>query len=208
MSSLRDRVITPPLLFVLSGPSGVGKTTLCRNLVERLSDAVYSISATTRPQRPTDVHGEEYFFHDEASFEELKSSRQLLEWACVHGHQYGTPRVFVEEQLSQGKVVTLNIDVQGGQQVMRTFPDAVFVFIVPPDLEELERRIRRRNEDSEEVIRLRLSNARRELGEAGEYTYLVVNDDFDACVSRLEAIVAAERSLRRRCLSAPLDADD
>lgn len=208
MSTIRDQLITPPILLVLSGPSGVGKTTLCRKLVEHLPDAVYSISATTRPQRPKDVDGEEYFFHDDASFAELKLSGQLLESARVHEHQYGTPRAFVEEQLEQGRVVTLNIDVQGGQEIMRTFPDGVFVFIVPPDFEELERRIRARGQDSEDVMRLRLSNARRELGEAEKYTYLVMNDDFDACVDRLEAIVAAERSLRRRCLSGPLDADD
>jgi guanylate kinase len=199
MMSYRDWVTTPPLLFVVSGPSGVGKTSLCKRLVEDLADGVYSISATTRPKRPGDKDGEEYFFRTQEEFEALKAEDQLLEWAQVHDHHYGTPRSFVDEQLGRGKVVVLNIDVQGGLQLMSSCPDGVFVFLVPPNPNALDNRIRGRGEDTEAVMAVRMRNARDEIALADRYQYVVVNDDFEECLDRLKAIVPAERSLRRRC---------
>ncbi len=199
MTRYSDWVTNPPLLFVVSGPSGVGKTSLCRRLVADLDDGVYSVSATTRPRRPGDVHGGEYFFHTEEEFERLKAAGELIEWARVHDNQYGTPRRFVEEQLGAGRVVVLNIDVQGGAQVMENFPDGVFVFLLPPDSEALVTRIATRGEDAADTVELRMRNAPGEIAHAEKYQYVVVNDDFDECVNRLKAIVLAERSLRRRC---------
>lgn len=199
MAQYGDWITTPPLLVVLSGPSGVGKTSLCNRLVEKLGDAVYSISVTTRPKRPGDTDGHEYFFVSDDEFERLKSAGQLLEWARVHGHQYGTPRPFVEERLAEGKTVVLNIDVQGGINVMTTYPDGVFVFVMPPSTETLVERITARGGDATEAVRVRMKNAPAEIAEAERYQYIVVNDDFETCLGQLEAIVTAERSLRRRC---------
>jgi guanylate kinase len=199
MTTFQEWVVTPPILLVLSGPSGVGKTSLCDRLVSDLPDAVYSISVTTRPKRPGEAQGEEYFFASEREFQDLCERGQLLEWANVHGHQYGTPRHFVEAELAKSKVVVLNIDVQGGLQVMSSYPDGVFVFLMPPSLEELTDRIRGRGEDADDVIALRMQNMRGEITKANEYGYIVMNDDFERCLATLKSIIVAERSLRRRC---------
>jgi guanylate kinase len=199
MTRYADWVTEPSLLFVVSGPSGVGKTSLCCRLVEELDDGVYSISATTRPMRPGETQGAEYFFKTDEEFEALKDSGGLVEWARVHENQYGTPRAFVEEQLAAGRVVVLNIDVQGGVQVMENFPDGVFVFILPPSRDELVGRISNRGEDTDEAVKLRMRNAPGEIVFAEKYQYVVVNDDLEECVSRLKAIALAERSHRGRC---------
>jgi guanylate kinase len=198
-----DFVKTPPLLLVVSGPSGVGKTSICRRVVDDVPDAVYSISATTRPPRPGETHGGEYFFHDEAEFERLQANGELIESATVHGHRYGTPRSFVESQLRAGRVVVLNIDVQGGSQVMSRIPDGVFVFILPPTFESLIERIRGRAADSDEDVARRMKTAPKEMTFAERYQYIVVNDDLEECVRRIQAIIVAERSLRRRCFAPP-----
>ncbi len=199
MTAFEDRIQTPPLVFVLSGPSGVGKTSLCDRLVADVDDAVYSRSVTTRPKRPGETHGEEYFFLSEEEFRELESTGQLLESACVHGHHYGTPRRFVEERLAEDKIVVLNIDVQGGLQLMSSVPDGVFVFVMPPSIDELVGRIRSRGGDTDAAITVRMSNVAGEIAEADKYTYIVVNDDFEECLRKLHAILIAERCLRRRC---------
>jgi len=207
MTAFREWVVKPPILLVLSGPSGVGKTSLCDRLVSDLPDAVYSISVTTRPKRAGEVDGDEYFFVGEKEFQELRDSGQLLESAAVHGAHYGTPRRFVESELAKCQVVVLNIDVQGGLQVMSSYPDGVFVFLMPPSLEELTGRIRGRGEDAEEVIALRMRNMQGEIAKASEYGYIVVNDDFERCLATLKAILVAERSLRHRCYKPrPIDA--
>ncbi len=199
MTHYADWVTEPPLLFVVSGPSGVGKTSLCCRLVDELDDGVYSISATTRPMRPGETQGGEYFFKTEEEFEALKDSGGLIESARVHENQYGTPRAFVEQQLAAGRVVVLNIDVQGGVQVMENFPDGVFVFILPPSGAALVDRISKRGEDTDEAVKIRMRNAPGEIAFADKYQYVVLNDDLEECVNRLEAIVIAERSRRRRC---------
>jgi guanylate kinase len=197
-----NRIVpNPPLLVVLSGPSGVGKTSICERLVESLDDAVYSISATTRPMREGEVDGDEYLFMTRKEFESQITRGNLLEWAEVHGHYYGTPRTFVEDRLGEGRVVVLNIDVQGGVNVMSSYPDGAFVFVLPPSLEDLLTRIRGRGDSDQRAIELRMKNAPGEIAEAEKYTYIVVNDELEACVERIRAIITAERCLRRRCLT-------
>lgn len=187
----------PALLVVISGPSGVGKTTLEKRLIEARPEMHASISTTTRAPREGEVSGRDYFFVDRAVFEKLKS-RELLEWAEVHGEYYGTPRRFVENELAGGHDVLLNIDVQGGISVKKVFPDAVSIFILPPSFEDLKTRIKKRGKDESLDLDLRLANAREELRASEKYDYLVVNDDLDAAVGEILAIITAERCRRER----------
>lgn len=182
---------------VMSGPSGVGKTTLEKRLVAADPQLVSSISATTRPSREGEKTGKDYFFVDREVFDQMKD-RELVEWAEVHGELYGTPRRFVENEIAEGRDVLLNIDVQGGIRVKKVFPDAVMIFILPPSFETLEQRIRKRGADDTLDLEARLKNAVDEMNAAGEYEYFVVNDDLDAAVGQIGAIIEAERCRRNR----------
>ena len=184
-------------LVVVSGPSGAGKTTICDALIERDPLLRDSISTTTRPVREGEVDGEHYFFVDEAKFEALKDG-ELLEWAEVHGHHYGTPRAFVEGEMAAGHDVVLNIDVQGGIQVKKAFPEAVMVFILPPSFEQLESRMRQRGTDAGDEVAKRMANARAEVEAASEYAYIVINDDLDPAIDAVHDIIRAERCRRGR----------
>jgi guanylate kinase len=188
----------PGLLLVLSAPSGAGKTTLAHRFRARHPDAVFSVSVTTRPPRGAERDGVDYHFVSPARFAELVAEGAFAEWAEVHGQRYGTLRSTVEEALRAGRIALFDIDVQGGAQLGRAFPgDAVTVFIVPPSAAELERRLRGRSTDSEEIIARRLAAARAEIAQgAASYEYAVVNDALDSAVSRLEAIAAHERARR------------
>jgi guanylate kinase len=186
----------PGLLLVLSAPSGAGKTTLARRFLAAHPDAAFSVSATTRPPRGAERDGVDYHFVTPARFAELVAAGAFAEWAEVFGQRYGTLRTTVEATLAAGRIAVFDIDVQGGQQLAAAFPrQAVTVFILPPDAAELERRLRGRSTDREEVIRHRLAGARAEVarGLAG-YEYVVVNDDLEAALSRLEAIAAHARA--------------
>jgi guanylate kinase len=183
--------------FVISGPSGVGKTTLVDRLLEADPSLRQSISATTRAPRGGEVTGTHYFFVTRDEFEGMKA-RDLVEWAEVHGELYGTPRSFIETELEKGHDVVLNIDVQGGNSVKKAFPDSVMVFILPPSFEALEGRIRRRGGDSDADIQKRLETAKNEIAASLQYEYIVVNDDLARAVSDLQAIVTAERCRRSR----------
>jgi guanylate kinase len=185
-------------LLVLSGPSGAGKGTLVDRLVAARPECVFSISATTRPQRTIENDGVQYEFVSREEFERRRASGLFLEWAEVHGHLYGTPVSFVDEGVRSGRVVVLDVDVQGGASVRRVRPDAVSVFIYPPTIESLRTRLLGRRTERPEIVELRLQNAPAELDQYREYDYLVVNDDLDAAVSGLVAIVDAERSRVRR----------
>ena len=184
--------------IVVSGASGAGKTTLCHNLIARDKRITFSVSATTRPARSTEKDGEDYFFVSSDEFERMKAAGELVEWAEVHDKFYGTPRAYVDERVAAGVSVLLDIDVQGGVQIMEAYPEAVSIFVVTPSMEILERRLRDRKSDSEESIKVRLRNAIGELEYMQKYTYIVVNDTVEAAVSKMAAIVSAERSKRAR----------
>lgn len=178
---------------VIAAPSGAGKTSLAHALVERHQDLVFSISATTRAPRSHERPGIDYIFTDEPGFDGMVESGELLEWAVVHGHRYGTPRGAVEQAIAEGRNVLLDIDVQGARQVRRAFADAVLVFILPPSADELYRRLAGRGSEGGSELRRRLENARAELACAEEFDYVVVNDDFQRAMAALDAILAAER---------------
>ena len=190
-----------PFIVVLSGPSGVGKTVLCRRLLELDQRLVLSISATTRAPRGHERDGVDYYFWSESDFRSAVDRGHFLEWAAVHGHLYGTPRAALERELNQERYPLLDVDVQGGRSVKALVPDAVLILVAPPSREALEARLRGRKTDSEAVIQERLAGASRELGEWERYDYLVVNDVLDEAVKQAAAIIAAERLRVARRLS-------
>ena len=181
------------LLLVLSGPSGAGKGTICQMLREKLPDLAYSVSVTTRQARNGEVDGVNYFFKSVEEVKQMIAEGELLEYAEVYGNYYGTPRSYVMELLNQGKDVILEIDIQGAMQIKKRFPDGVFVFIVPPSLDELCSRIYKRGTDSEDVIKRRLASATGELAYANEYDYIVVHDVAQKATSKVLTIMEAER---------------
>ena len=185
-------------LLVLSGPSGAGKGTLVERLVRARPECVFSISATTRPRRATELDGVQYEFVNRDEFERRRSAGMFLEWAEVHGHLYATPIRFVDENVRAGRVVVLDVDVQGGASVRRVRPDAISVFIYPPSIDALRERLLARNTDSPEAVERRLEDAPQELAQYREYDYLVMNDELEPSVARLVSIVDAERARVRR----------
>lgn len=181
--------------IVIAAPSGAGKTSLAHALVAKHPDQIeFSVSATTRPRRHNEEASRHYHFVDDAEFIRMAAAGELLEYATVHNRKYGTPRRQVEERIRAGRVVVLDIDVQGARQVREVMPDAVLVFVLPPSAEELRRRLAGRDTEGPEERRLRLETAREELRAAREFDYIVVNDDFDRAVAALEAIIQAERT--------------
>ncbi|MCD6128322.1 guanylate kinase [Candidatus Bipolaricaulota bacterium] len=183
------------IAFVVAGPSGAGKSSVISELLRRDRRLDFSVSATTRPKRPDEVHGRDYYFVSQEEFDQLVSSGELLEWTEYQGHRYGTPRREVVNRLAQGKDVLLNVEVQGALAIARAgLPcPVVLVFLVPPSWEELVARIRARGTESDEALRERLLIAREEVRHIPEFHYLVVNDRLENAVRELEAIVMAER---------------
>ncbi len=200
MSAARFPTHGPAALFVvLSGPSGAGKSTLMQRFVERYPDFVRCLSVTTRPPRGSEKNGVDYQFVSDEEFANCVEHDQLLEHAQVFGkHSYGTPRSFVDEQLDAGRSVIKDVDVQGAFTIRGTFPGALHVFVVPPNRQEIERRLRSRGTETEEAIRRRLNEADRELGVWDRYDYLIINQDIERAVDDLAVIVAAERLRVRR----------
>ena len=185
------------LMLVLSSPSGAGKTTISRALLERDDNLTISVSATTRPMRPGEVDGEDYFFVDEIKFNKMITDGELLEHANVFGNFYGTPRKPVEDALADGKDILFDIDWQGTQQLAAndsTRDDLVSVFILPPNTAELENRLRIRAQDPEDVVQKRMSKAVDEMSHYGEYGYVIVNDEVDTSVRQVKTILTAERT--------------
>jgi guanylate kinase len=199
-----DGARAPGLLLVLSAPSGAGKTTLAHRFRATHPDAVFSISATTRGPRGAERDGVDYHFVSPERFTHLVHDGAFAEWAEVHGQRYGTLRATVDEALSAGRIAIFDIDVQGGSQIQAAWPrEAATVFVLPPSAEELERRLRGRSTDSEEVIRRRLAAARSEVARGlASYDYVVVNDDLDDALASLDAIAAHERARRGGALDA------
>lgn len=176
-------------LFVVSGPSGVGKTVLCNYIVEKYSPkVVYSISTTSRAPRGGEKDGQEYNFCTAEEFEKAIKDGAFAEWACVHGNYYGTRKSFLQSEREKGNHVVLNIDVQGAMKIHETYPEAIMVFIKPPSFEELEHRIRSRNMDSEQALHKRLENAKKEIEYSSKYNYIIVNDDLETAKMDIEAI--------------------
>ena len=184
------------IVFVISAPSGTGKSTLVRRVVERDSKLEFAISVTTRPARNTEVDGEAYHFVSKESFLRLKEAGEFLEWAEVFGNYYGTPWSAVARARASGLDLVLDIDVQGASSLMKRLPDAVRVFILPPSSDVLAQRLKDRSSDDEAVIERRLAEASREVGSYRTYDYVVVNDNIEETVRKLHAILVAERSKR------------
>jgi guanylate kinase len=185
-------------ILVVTGPSGAGKGTLVEQLLKQRPDCVFSVSATTRPKRNTEVDGREYFFLSHDEFLQRESQGWFMETAEVHGNLYGTPVGLVDAQVRQGKVVVLDVDVQGGASVRRVRPDAVSVFLYPPSLDALRARLEARGTDSAEVIEERLQNAPAELAQMSLYKYVIMNDDLQRALSALLAIHDAEHARAHR----------
>ena len=181
-------------LIVVSGPSGAGKGTVCSAFLEEHEDVAYSVSATTREPRAGEQEGVNYYFLSRGEFEAMIENGELLEWAEVYGNYYGTPLKKIEEKLSKGQDILLEIDTQGALNVQKKFPDGVYVFILPPSIEELAKRLRGRGTDSEEAVERRLAAAAGEIAVAREYTYTIVNDTVEHSVQTLAAIVSAEHA--------------
>lgn len=185
------------LLVVVAGPSGVGKGTVHARVRAALPDALLSVSVTTRTPRPGERDGIDYRFVDDATFEEMAAGGELLEWATYAGNRYGTPRAPVLEAVAAGEVVVLDIEVQGATQVKARVPDALLVFLRPPNLEELERRLRGRGTEDDAAVARRLTTAREELAAADLFDVQVVNDDLDACVDEVLVAIEAARAVSR-----------
>jgi len=181
------------LLIVLSGPSGAGKGTICKALMEKEKDLKLSISATTRQPRSGEIEGKNYFFKSEEEFEKMIENDSLLEWAKVYDHYYGTPKDFVLKNLEEGNDVVLEIDIQGALKIKEKFPEGVFIFILPPSMEELKNRIKKRGTETEEEIIKRFKSAYEELNYVSKYNYVVINDSVEEAVEKIRAIIIAEK---------------
>ena len=180
-------------LLVLSGPSGSGKGTVSEALMKNNDDIIFSTSVTTRTPRPGEVNGENYFFATREEFETMVANDELLEHAFVHTNYYGTPKKFVFDEIEKGEIVLLEIDVQGALQVKKKYKEAVFIFLIPPTMDELKSRLVKRDTETEDEIETRYRNAFKELDFVGEYDYFVINDVIDNAVNDIETIIAAEK---------------
>lgn len=187
-------------LIVISAPSGGGKSTICRAILERMPSVDYSISYTTRKPRSNEVDGKDYFFVSAEQFKELIGENDFLEYAMVHNNWYGTSRSFILDKFAAKRHVIMDIDPQGAKSILENGVDVVTIFLLPPDMKTLEERLRKRKTDSEEVIALRLKNARYELATLNEYRYLVINDDLEIAVKEVQTIIEAEENrVKRYC---------
>jgi len=186
------------ILFIISAPSGTGKTTLCKQLTANLPGLWHSISYTTRQPRPGEQHGREYYFIEEQTFREMIARNEFIEWAHVYGHLYGTPRKSLTEKIDQGVDVLLEIDVQGAMQVKKRFEDSVAIFILPPSMSVLKARLQSRASDTVEEIQRRLNKVKEEVWSYREYAYIVRNEDLERSLRDLESIFWSERLKTKR----------
>lgn len=181
------------VLIVISGPSGAGKGTICQELLNKNDNIYLSVSATTRQPRHGEIDGENYYFLKQEEFEERVKNNGFIEYANVHGNYYGTPKLNVEKMLEEGKDVILEIDIQGALKVKENFSEGVFIFILPPSMDELKRRIIKRGSETEESLMTRFKNAYQEINYVSKYNYSVVNDTLEVAVSKVESIITAEK---------------
>jgi guanylate kinase len=194
-----DAIARRGLMLVLSSPSGAGKTTLSRKLLQSDPGVELSVSVTTRTQRPGEIDGRDYHFIDAARFDAMAANDELLEWAHVFGNRYGTPRAPIDAALARGRDVLFDIDWQGTQQLReRANRDLVSIFVLPPSIPDLERRLRARAQDSDEVIHARMTKAADEMSHWAEYDYVVINTHIDRAFAQVQSILAAERLKRER----------
>lgn len=180
-------------IFIISAPSGAGKSTICKELVKQLPDLILSVSYTTRPKRRGEVDGMDYFFISEEEFQKKLKDNFFIEWAEVYGNKYGTSKEFIAKVISEGKDILLEIDVQGAKNIKKAFKDAVAIFILPPSIQELEKRMKQRNENSDEEMALRLQKAKDEIMQSTFYDYIVINDNLNSAVEKIKSIIIAER---------------
>ena len=185
------------LLFVVSAPSGAGKTSLCRAITGSLEDLTHSISYATRKPRPGEIDGRDYYFVNQERFREMIQAGDFAEWAEVHSNLYGTSRRVLDDLISKGLDVILDIDTQGAKQIKAKYDTAVFIFIMPPSLDILEERLRNRKSDHEDEIRKRMQRSREEIRDYAMYDYIIVNRDFDRALTELRSIVLSERCRTR-----------
>jgi guanylate kinase len=190
---VQNEVHAGGILFVISGPSGVGKTSIIRSVLERVERVVFSVSCTTRKQRPGEIHGVDYFFVSHEEFERMIKENKFIEWAKVHDNYYGTPAEMVYDNIRKGLDVILDIDVQGALTVKKNFSGAKFIFIAPPSYEVLRERLKKRGTETEEKIQKRLETAKRELKFIPEFEYLIINEDLEESIRNLMSIIYAER---------------
>lgn len=193
------------LLIVISGPSGVGKNTVIDHLFQRQPDLKYSVSATTRTPRPNEIDGQHYFFLTEREFQKKISNGEFLEWAKVYEHYYGTPKQYVQQLLESGQDLVLDIEVQGAVQVKRSLPEAVLIFLAPPSLTELKKRLLGRNTEPEAELNKRLQYIETEFQSVSQYDYLIINQEIDLTCEQIECIIQAEKYKVNRQETALLD---
>ena len=191
--AVRNTSVGRGLLFVISGPSGVGKGTLREKVFNIFPDLEYSVSVNTRPPRKDEIEGKDYYFVTVDEFKKMIKENNFVEWAIVHGDYKGTPIKFLLDELQKGRDVLLELDVQGAMQVKEKFPDGIFIFIAPPSWKDLEDRLRKRNTEGEKALEKRLKDARIEIKYKKNYDYLVVNDNIETALKKLESIIIAER---------------
>lgn len=187
-----------PFLIIISSPSGAGKSTLCKMVIQNDPLIKLSISATTRPKRPQEIHGQHYYFIDQEEFSAIKSGDNFLEHAQVFDHNYGTPKKLVDDELKNGNCVLFDIDWQGARQIKEKFDQdsVISIFILPPSLQELERRLRGRAQDPEEIVQSRMRKARDEISHFAEYDFILINDDLNNTYQKIRSIIEAKRVKR------------
>jgi guanylate kinase len=193
----KHKEIKKGILFILSGPSGVGKGTVLDSLLQDYDGVKYSVSATTRKPRENEVDGQDYFFLSQDKFFENKEKDEFIECAKVHNNYYGTPKRYVDQSLAKGNDIILEIDIQGAKQVRERYPDAVFIFLVPPSFEELKNRLKKRDTEDNKSKKVRLKNAKKEISEVDKYDYTVENDMVDRAVKEIKDIIKIVKKQKR-----------